>query len=500
MTGNLQSTGALTLLRDNAPFRALWLSRSVSFIGDSLGMIALLLFVARDAGSGVAVALLLLVGDFAPTILSPFSGALSDRLDRKRLMIASELAQGAIITLIALIDMPLPALLGFVALRTTFAGIFQPASRSSVTALVRKDRLESANAVLGFGTHGFDLIGPLLGAAILPFVGVRGMLLADAATFLISALLLMRLPALPSVTLEDERLSFLREAGHGMKYLWKIPALRVITVGFCALVAFSGSDDVALVFLAQGPLGGGESAASLLYAGAGTGLLIGFLLIAGFGARVPTAILMLAGFAIGSTGNLLTGLSWALPVAFAMQVVRGLGISLIEVATNTLVQQIVPADMQGRVFANLYGAIGLAPGLSYAVGGILLDASGPRLLLIIAGLGGSAATAWTALRLPPGIGSDPAGDRMQFPMPTGGTKPHKPPVTDGTRWTAYNRTPCGKVGDLPHLVGEDLVSSRITEQGVQRRAAFARILWIRPCGALLPRYAVNGHANRSSAD
>ena len=400
------STSAIALLRENAPFRVLWLSRSISFIGDSLGMIALLLFVARDEGSGMAVALLLLVGDFAPTILSPFTGALSDRLDRKRLMITSELAQGATIGVIALVALPLPALLGLVALRTTFAGIFAPASRSSVTALVPKERLESANAVLGFGTHGFDLIGPLLGAVMLPFVGVRGMLLADAATFFVSALLLIRLPPLPPFALEDERLSFLRDAGQGLQYLWHIRTLRVITVGFCTGVAFSASDDVALVFLAQGPLGGGESAASLLYAGAGTGLLTGFLLIAGFGARVPAAPLMLAGFAIGSAGNLLTGVSWAIPVAFAMQTVRGFGISLVDVGTSTLVQRIVPPGMQGRVFANLYGAIGLAAGLSYAVGGVLLDATGPRLLLITAGLGGLAAAAWTALRLSSGVTGD----------------------------------------------------------------------------------------------
>ena len=395
------SAEAIALLRENAPFRDLWLSRSISFIGDSLGGIALLLFVARDAGSGVAVALLLLVGDFAPTLLSPFSGALSDRLDRRRLMIACELAQGAIIGLIALVSLPLPALLGLVALRTTFAGIFAPASRSSVATLVPTHRLEHANAVLGFGTHGFDLIGPLLGAVILPFVGVRGMLLADAATFLISALLLIRLPPLPPGRLEDERVSFLRDAGQGLQYLWHIPTLRVITVGFCSGVAFSASDDVALVFLAQGPLGGGGSAASLLYAGAGTGLLLGFLLLAGFGARVSAATLMLAGFTIGSAGNLLTGVSWAIPVAFAMQAVRGFGISLVDVGTSTLVQRSVPPGMQGRVFANLYGAIGLAAGLSYALGGVLLDATGPRLVLVIAGLGGLAAAAWTALRLPP---------------------------------------------------------------------------------------------------
>jgi hypothetical protein len=56
--------------------------------------------------------------------------------------------------------------------------------------------------------------------------------------------------------------------------------------------------------------------------------------------------------------------------------------------------------MQGRVFANLYGAIGLAAGLSYAVGGVLLDATGPRVVLIIAGLGGLAATVGLWLTLP----------------------------------------------------------------------------------------------------
>jgi MFS family permease len=414
MTTGKRSTGAVALLRENAPFRNLWISRSVSFIGDSLGGVALLLFVAGSEGSGTAVALLLLVGDFAPTLLSPFSGALSDRFDRKRLMIGSELAQGAVIAVIALVAMPLAALLGLVALRTTLAGIFQPASRSAVTDLVSRDRLEGANAALGFGTHGFDLVGPLVGAALLPLFGVRGMLLADAATFVLSALLLVRLPSLPAAPLETgSRVSFLKDAGEGLRTIWQNRALRVITIGFCAAVAFSGADDVALVFLAQGPLGGGEAAASLLYAGAGAGLLIGFALVAGIGSRFAMLSLLLAGFAVSNAGNLLTGLAWSVPAAFAFQAVRGLGISLVEVGVNTTVQRIVPAGMQGRVFANLYGFIGLAAGLSYVVGGPLLDATGPRLVLAAGGLGGLVATAWMTLRLPPTLRGTTTANRSQ---------------------------------------------------------------------------------------
>jgi MFS family permease len=118
-------------------------------------------------------------------------------------------------------------------------------------------------------------------------------------------------------------------------------------------------------------------------------------------------ILMLAGLAIASGGNLLTGLAWSIPVAFGMQAIRGSGISLIEVGNNTVIQRLVPAPMQGRVFANLYGAVGLAAGLSYVVGGYLLDATGPRTVLIAAGVGGLAVTAATWLRLSPDMHERP---------------------------------------------------------------------------------------------
>src|SRR5688572_6882279 len=179
--------GVVALLRRNGPFRRLWAARAISFTGDSLGLMALVLFVADEAGTGAAVALLLLVGDVAPTFLSPLTGALSDRLDRTRLMVVCDLIQGAVVAAIALAAPPLPLLLALVALRSTVAGAFQPASRSAVPALVPDRELETANTALGLGTNGFDVLGPLLAAALLPFIGVRELLLVDAATFVVSA-------------------------------------------------------------------------------------------------------------------------------------------------------------------------------------------------------------------------------------------------------------------------------------------------------------------------
>jgi hypothetical protein len=102
---------------------------------------------------------------------------------------------------------------------------------------------------------------------------------------------------------------------------------------------------------------------------------------------------------VSSAGNLLTGLSWAVAVAFGLQAVRGLGIAAMDVGGTTLLQRTVPAAMQGRVFGAFNGAIGVAAGLSYAGGALLLDATSARATFLIAGGGGLIATVATAVAL-----------------------------------------------------------------------------------------------------
>ena len=163
------------------------------------------------------------------------------------------------------------------------------------------------------------------------------------------------------------------------------------------VVAFNGVDDVALVFLGRETLRATDAATSLLYAGSGLGLLVGFAVLARRGGRGAPSVAAVAGLAWSSAGNLLTGLAPVLGAAFAMQVVRGGGLSLVDVGTTTLVQRSVPAELRGRAFANLYGGVGLAAAVSYAVGGPLLELLSPRGLLVLAGGGGIAASAATAL-------------------------------------------------------------------------------------------------------
>jgi len=293
----------------------------------------------------------------------------------------------------------MPGLLALVGLWAVAGQVFQPASRAAVPALVPERDLERANAAVGVATNGGETLGPLVAALLLPVLEVRGVLLVDAATFLVSAALLAFLPAMGTTPGLGRQASFLADARAGLGYVWAEPTVRAVIGGYVAIVACNGIDDVALVFLATDTLGGGGRAVGLLLAAVGVGLLAGYAVLARARGRLPMTALLLAGFAVSSAGNLLTGLAWAVAAAFVVQAVRGLGIAALDVAATTLLQRIVPARLLGRVFGSLYGGIGVAAAFAYLAGGLLLDRTGPRVAFVAAGAAGLLATGATALAL-----------------------------------------------------------------------------------------------------
>jgi MFS family permease len=400
----------VTLLRQNAAFRNLWLARLVSFLGDSLGLMALILYVADRAGTGAAVGMLLLAGDFAPTLVGPVAGALADRLHRRRVMIACDVLQGFVVAAIVAFQPPLVALLPLVAVRAALSTTFQPAARSALPDLVNDADLDRANALLGFGTWGLDAAGPLLALVLVPLLGVRGILAVDAASFVFALPFLLGLPPLGPAA-RDVTPSLRADVRDGIRYVWTHRFVRVLVLGFAAVVLVGAVDDVALVLFAKGALGGGDALASLLYAGSGIGLLAGFLLLARSRRGLSAPVALLAGFVVTNAATSLTGATRIAFVAVLMQVGRGLGIALVEVGHNVLVARAVPAHLRGRVFANLYAALGVAAGIAYLVGGRLVDATTPRAALVVSGLLGLGVVAVMATRLPPAPPGTPPAPR-----------------------------------------------------------------------------------------
>jgi MFS family permease len=381
----------LTLLKQNGPLRVLSTARVVSVVGDALSLVTLMLHVQSVLGKAVAVAALLLVGDFAPSLLSPLTGVISDRFDRRTVMIVCEAAQGVLLAIIAFTLPPLPVLLVLVGVRAMLGQIFIPASRAVVPSLVEPRQLGEANAALGLGANSADVIGPFLAALLLTFMDTRGVLLVDAVSFGVSALLLLRLPRL-KLPAEANGTVF-KDAKEGIKEIWGNRPLRIIFLGFCGVVACTAIDDVAVLQLTKNVFHASDSAAGVILGAVGIGLLAGFALL-GRKTKLSMITLLVTGFVVSSAGNLFTGLAWGVASAFMLQAVRGLGIAAMDIAHSTLIQKLTPADRTGRVFANFYGGIGVAAAISYIGGGLLLDAVGPQLTFVLGGGAGVLVAGW----------------------------------------------------------------------------------------------------------
>ncbi|MEP6561020.1 MAG: MFS transporter [Nakamurella sp.] len=411
---NDRPTSALALLRFNRPLRRLVLSRAISLVGSAMGLVALLLHLASSAGVA-AVVLLLLAGDLLPGILAPLTGVAADRFERRRLMIACELGQAVATAIIAIWLPPVLVLLALFACRSVLGQIFQAASRTAVTSLVTDEQLPAANAAVGFGEHGIAVLGPLIAALLVPIAGIPGVLLLDAGTFLLSALLILGLPPVAVETDSAAEDSAFRDVLHGLRGGWAGREVRIVIISFTVVVLFNAIDDVALVFLGGDSLDATSSGTSLLYAGSAAGLLVGFAVLGRASALAPSAVLLVAGYLISSLGNLVTGLAWSVPAAIGLQLIRGIGIAAQDVAATTMIQRSVPRAVQGRVFATFYGGLGIAAGISYLAGGLLLQLVGPRLTFVVAGVGGVLAAVVTAFLLPAA-----AYRRTVPPPPVGG--------------------------------------------------------------------------------
>jgi MFS family permease len=395
-------------LRGSPAFRRLWIARTISHLGDGAAIIALVLMVQGDGGSGTAVGALLLASAL-PRFLGPVAGAVVDRVEQRTLMVVCDAGNALLFATIALAQPPFAVLLVLVAASATLDTFFAPAGRSVVPALVHEDDLLRANAWMGTSLNIQVAFGALLGGALVAAFGPRGALALDALSFAVSALLLIGLPALRAARPEGGRGGLVAGGREGLAYVWRTPVIRTFVLVLFLGLAFAALDNVALVFLVRETLGGGPLAFGLVSAAYGFGMLVGSLGLSVRSTTIAVSTILVLAWAASGFGGLGTGLAPTVAVAALAQGLGGLGNGLQNLAADTLIQAAVPRDMLGRVFGVASTAAYGGSTLAYAAGGPLLDLTSPRAVFLIAGAGVLLVTAglWIALRRHPTAGGRP---------------------------------------------------------------------------------------------
>jgi MFS family permease len=394
-------SGALALLRRRPQFRALWLAIGLSYAGSGAATTALTLYVQQTRGTGTAVAAFLIATQ-APRLLGPLAGGIADRTDLRTVMIACDFGQAAMFAAIATLP-SFGVLIALTALTTILQTSYGPARTAMVPNLVEPDELIMANALLGTATNLYVAIGPLVGGLLFAAIGPSAALLVNAVTFLGSAALTTKVPAMrPPADTEHEPL--LAATGTAARFIWDDTMLRTVSISLGLLVAFLAVDNVALVFLVRDTLGGSAFVYGLIEAAFGVGMLTGsFWILRGRGGGGAAPRLYLLSCCLSSTASAGSGVAPSLAALVPVQVVAGSGNGIEVIANETIIQQQVPRGMVGRVYGFTSSATSFGLGVAMALGGLLVDATSPRTTFLIASLGGflvTLAVAPTLLRAP----------------------------------------------------------------------------------------------------
>jgi MFS family permease len=378
------ATSKLSVLRTHPEFRSLWAARVISFLGDNIVLVALVSYVYDTKRTGAYIGILLLA-QALPRLFGPFAGTIADRFDHRRVMVVCDLGQALLFGSIAAFAPSFPVLWILVFVATTLATIFAPAGRSTVPALVSSDELITANSLLAAGLYSTMALGPAIGGVLVGGIGARTAIGVDAASFVASALFIVRLEARPR---RDAAASpFLRETREGLAYVVSHRVPLAVMVGLFLTVVFAALNNVAGVFLARSVFHTGAAGYGLLTAAYGIGMVLAPLVLVSSLSRFGAAALLLSGMGLMVAGELATALAPLFALALACQMVTGSGNGLENVGNDTLIQHAVPAQMLGRVFGTVYTAPFIAEAIAFGAGGALLDATSPRTLFFVAGAG-----------------------------------------------------------------------------------------------------------------
>jgi MFS family permease len=351
----MTSTPASNRKRFGADFRKFLAAQTISSFGSSFTTFALPLLVFKLTGSALNLALVV-VAEYLPYLLfGLIIGAGVDRMDRKRLMILTDLAQVLVISSIpllatlGLLSVPWIYAVGFVS--STLWICFNTAEFVAMPSLVNRDDLVTANGRVQASYSAATVAGPLMAGLLLAVVPIRTLLLFDALSFLVSALLLTRIVtdfnAETKEREEPEGLGY--TVAEGLRYVMSHPVLRSVSV-MMALVNCMGFTIYAqLVLFAKEHLEASDTQVGILYSVGGVGMIVLALTAGPLRRRLSFSKVTLGTIALGGILIVLMALTpryW--PAAALWALIWGLVI-LFQINTNSLWQEIVPNRLLGRV-------------------------------------------------------------------------------------------------------------------------------------------------------
>ena len=392
------------LLRRNRNYRALWLGQTVSEIGDHFNSIAVLSLALHLTGSGLALGAVMIARVLPAVLAGPVAGVALDRLDRKRVMLSSDLVRAVVaLAHILLLTWRLPWLLCLLSGMLTFASPFFTSGRAAILPRITEpDELHTANALTQTTSWLTLAIGTMLGGLSTAQFGYRGAFVFNACSFLVSAaaIWMLRSPTghfrpgpLQGGPARQSDWQLFRA---GLAYMRRNPL--ILAIGLLQIGWSSGGGAAQVLFTLFGEVvfRRGSTGTGLIWSAAGVGLVLGGLLSHGIGERLSFEQYKHA----VTLSFLVMGLSYMtfslMPTIWGAMIF--IALSRVAMGTNSVLNRTillthVPDALRGRVFTSVDVLLNSSMMISMGAAGMASVRYSPRQIGVAAGL----LTASTAL-------------------------------------------------------------------------------------------------------
>lgn len=376
----------------NRDFMRLLTGYTVSVFGDSFNGIAISLWVLQTTGSAQRMAAVQICYLSVGFLFGSFAGTVADRIDRRRLMLISELSRSAIAALLAVVlfvlHAPFAALLALCSLSMLCSLLLSPAFHASTTAIVGPERVQQAASAIHIADNVARISGLAVAGVVVSAFGGLAAILTTAGAFLFSAictLLTRGFPPMPAAR-ADKGASFLEDWRGGLRYMRSDALIRSIVLLSPLLSAFFLSAIMLVQVIAVGQWRANPIEFGLLEMCIPLGYMAGAGVILGFGRRLGRrGRLVFAG--ILPLGPLYAGVSFIASPLLALPLILlgGLLFAFCSMMIQIILKTEVRGDLQGRIYGTLGAITSVAPTLALAIVSMLADRWGADRILVSLG-------------------------------------------------------------------------------------------------------------------
>jgi MFS family permease len=399
----------LSLLGTAPGFRLLFLATLGSSLGTLLATIALVVDVKDRTDSGPWVSAVM-IAEFLPAVaVGLLFGPLLDRLSRRWLMIGSDLVRAGVFCALPFAGSAgaIVALAGIAGLAT---GFFRPAVYAGLPNLVEEAELARANSLIQTSENISWAVAPVIGGALVAASGPDLAYWVNGASFLVSALLILRIAGGGLQGALATSRGHLHDLGDGFARVVRTRPLLTVLVVWTIVLGAVAAANTAQVFLAKDAFSAGDFGYGLVFGCIGLGLAIGSFGAGTWVENRSVGSVYAASVLVQAIGLGTAGISPNVWVALPCFVLSGIGNGTAVVCNSLLVQRGAADELRGRVFTVIMAVNYAAFGLGFVAAGPLVDRVGPRWIFGGVGivLAFAAGIAWALARSVPQAVDQPA--------------------------------------------------------------------------------------------